>query len=226
MSKLDTNITMTSNEYRHCLVNGEPAIFHRWAEVEQIVIKDNRVLYQAHDYSSEINAIHGMFIIPEYMSCEKAKTIFGIVELKDGSVKKVEIENIKFTDTYIMKKKNKYSQANRTGGITYGKIIAVEFGDPLIEKEWDKIDYKFHDNGYERVYPNVATFSYEKYIVENNYIHRIDIFVNNDGTYHIHSYQKSKKNAVFTYSVRLCDWQIELIKFKVAQYYKSISDTK
>lgn len=91
----------------------------------------------------------------------------------------------------------------------------AEFGDPLMEKEWDKIDYKFHDNGYERVYPKSATFSYEKYNIENDYIHRIDIFVNDNGTYHIHSYQKSKNNNVFTYSVRLCDWQIELIKLKV-----------
>ncbi len=128
------------------------------------------------------------------------------IKMYDGDTRKV------FADIYIDDKFDYMAHLDKH----------AEFGDPLILKEWDKIDYKFHDNGYERVHPKSATFSYEKYNIENDYIHRIDIFVNDNGTYHIHSYQKSKNNNVFTYSVRLCDWQIELIKLKVDHHLEQL----
>lgn len=99
---LDSTITMTSNEYRPCLVNGQPAVFHRWADEEQIVLKTCSMQHFNKENFSDIKSFNNILVITPYTDFYKIKKVFGIVELSDGNVKRVEIKNIKFTDTYYL----------------------------------------------------------------------------------------------------------------------------
>lgn len=90
-----------------------------------------------------------------------------------------------------------------------------DFGNPLLEDYYDDVDYAFKKEGFERVYSDSTTFSYEKYDEKHNYIHCIAINIKDDGIYTIQSYQKSKKNSMFVYSVKLSKIENELIQRRI-----------
>lgn len=64
-----------ADEYRHCLVNGENALFHRWTEVREIVVPSPMV--GGH-------------------SGGEIQQLFAVVEMGDGSVQMIPPERIKF----------------------------------------------------------------------------------------------------------------------------------
>lgn len=87
------NVTPT----RPCTVNGSQAFFHRWVTEDKDLLKVGAMVhpreYQAlHDYYIENN------IVPGSCSLEKVTQTFALVEMLDGSVKKVPATDIRFTD--------------------------------------------------------------------------------------------------------------------------------
>lgn len=72
-----TNIINTAQELRPCFVNEKKALFHRWAEIREIVPP---------------SALRG-----GHSGGEIART-FAIVEFEDGTVGEVYANNIKFAD--------------------------------------------------------------------------------------------------------------------------------
>jgi hypothetical protein len=87
------NVTPT----RPCTVNGSPAFFHRWVTEDKGLLKVHAMTrpreYQAlYDYYIANN------IIPSSCSLEKMTETLALVEMLDGSMKKVPAIEIRFTD--------------------------------------------------------------------------------------------------------------------------------
>lgn len=82
---------------RPCLADGEPAIFHRWAEEDKDLLKIN-----AFTMPDEQAALHRRFtdtgVVPNCCSVETLRNCFALVEYPDGSVGRVKPELIRFTD--------------------------------------------------------------------------------------------------------------------------------
>ena len=82
---------------RTCLADGEPAIFHRWAEEDKGLLKIN-----AFTMPDEQAALHRRFtdtgVVPNCCSVETLRNCFALVEYPDGSVGRVKPELIRFTD--------------------------------------------------------------------------------------------------------------------------------
>ena len=66
-------VTIKSAEYRPCLVNGEDALFHKWATKDEAIFHFDDV--------------------------EKISMNCGIVEYRDGTIKEVRPESIQFLDS-------------------------------------------------------------------------------------------------------------------------------
>lgn len=87
------NVTPT----RPCTVNGSPAFFHRWVTEDKGLLKVHAMVrpeqqMALHQYYVE----HG--IIPSSCSLEKVSETVALVEMLDGSMKKVPAIEIRFTD--------------------------------------------------------------------------------------------------------------------------------
>lgn len=106
MRTLDGLLKIEPAEYRPCLIYGErEALFHRWVENDKVIFKIDRGFKEGSlkDLLNRITTIykeHNAIYSP-YVKIEKIKIFYGIVENGDGSIEKVDPENIKFLDTHV-----------------------------------------------------------------------------------------------------------------------------
>ena len=106
MSGLDGMITIETAKYRPCLVyRDREALFHRWVEADKVIFKIDRGFKEG-SLKDLLNRITTMYkehnaIYCPYVKIEKIKIFYGIVENGDGSIEKVDPENIKFLDTHV-----------------------------------------------------------------------------------------------------------------------------
>lgn len=77
MAGLNGTITYRSSEYRPCLVDGKKALFHRWEDISQIVSPS--LMVGGHNGGEN-------------------KSVAGIVEFEDGTIKEILPGQIQFTD--------------------------------------------------------------------------------------------------------------------------------
>lgn len=84
-------------EYRHCTVDGKKALFHMWAETENVLLKVNALLP-----TNTIRALKKEYETNGYITngfdTEKIKSIQAIVEYEDGTVDMVAPNKIVFCD--------------------------------------------------------------------------------------------------------------------------------
>ena len=82
---------------RPCLVDGKPAVFHRWVDEDKGLLKINAFVRMP-----EAEALNRTFhedgIVPNCCSMEKLRTTLALVEYPDGSVGKVKPELVQFLD--------------------------------------------------------------------------------------------------------------------------------
>lgn len=87
------NVTPT----RPCTVNGSPAFFHRWVTEDKVLLKTHAMVSPEHHRAMYEYYIANN-IVPNTCSLEKVTQTFALVEMLDGSVKKVPAIDIRFTD--------------------------------------------------------------------------------------------------------------------------------
>lgn len=101
MPSLDGTITFQSGEYRPCIVDEKRALFHRWIDKDQIILKTGFVL--KHEHAEAIRQrFEKDFIVPSGMTAEKTRVTLGIVEFEDGTIQEVLPTRIKFLDGGII----------------------------------------------------------------------------------------------------------------------------
>lgn len=111
MSGLGGTLTIETAEYRPCLVyEDREALFHRWVEADKVIFRIDRTFKEG-SLKELLNRITTMYkehnaVYSPYVQIEKVKSFYGIVENRDGSIEKVDPENIKFLDTYVNFKVN------------------------------------------------------------------------------------------------------------------------
>ena len=95
MAQIETQFKITT-ELRPCFVDDKKALFHRWITKETPIIKINAMLTEK--ALSRIASKVKDGIIPPSGDIVIQKTIFGIVEYRDGTVAEVEPTSIIFAD--------------------------------------------------------------------------------------------------------------------------------
>ena len=94
-----SNITIT-HELRPCYANNRKALFHRWIDKEQLIIKFSEYLYK--DTIMDIYREYRQSgLLPNSCKTEKITMSFAIVEYEDGTVAEVEPLKIRFADEKI-----------------------------------------------------------------------------------------------------------------------------
>ena len=97
---LPTTITVRNSEYRPCLVDGKKALFHRFVEDNQLLLQFEGFIPMKGNYVQKtIERYKTDNILPSDVKPKIVKAIFALIELEDGTVKKVDIESIKFLDS-------------------------------------------------------------------------------------------------------------------------------
>lgn len=101
MAAMDGTITMTTAEYRPCYVNDKKALFHRWIDKEEVLLKIKNCFVD----DSRIEEIENLYrekgVLPPVADVEKVKTTLAIVEYEDGTIDEVRPQQIKFADNKI-----------------------------------------------------------------------------------------------------------------------------
>lgn len=100
MAALDGTITMTSAEYRPCYVNDKKALFHKWTDKEEVMLKINGFLYED-KIEETVKLYREKGILPPSANVEKVKNTFAIIEYEDGTIDEVRPQQIRFTDDKI-----------------------------------------------------------------------------------------------------------------------------
>lgn len=93
----DSTITITTAEYRPCYVDGKKALFHRWIDKEQPIMKINAFCSNNH-IDTILDTFHKKGIIPAEADLTLHKDTYGIVEYADGTVAEVAPTLIRFDD--------------------------------------------------------------------------------------------------------------------------------
>ena len=82
---------------RTCEVDGKPALFHRWAEEDKGILKINAFVKQ--EQANEIVKLYREeSVVPTSCDIVVMRTTFAIVEYPDGSVHRVPVDRVRFTD--------------------------------------------------------------------------------------------------------------------------------
>jgi hypothetical protein len=88
-------IEIQNAEYRPCFVDGRKALFHRWAEKQQGILKFTNVC--SAEVIAEIKRQYKTNgIVPPNCEIETVIACLGIVEFEDGAVAEVEPSKIRF----------------------------------------------------------------------------------------------------------------------------------
>lgn len=88
-------IKIQNAEYRPCFVDGRKALFHRWEEKQQAILKITNVC--SAEVIAEIKRQYKTNgIVPPNCEVGTATACLGIVEFDDGAVAEVEPSKIKF----------------------------------------------------------------------------------------------------------------------------------
>ena len=82
---------------RLCLVDGKPALFHRWIDEDKALLHIN-VLTRPEEQQTLNRTFRNEGIVPECCSVEVVRNTYALVEYPDGSVGKVKPEMIQFLD--------------------------------------------------------------------------------------------------------------------------------
>ena len=82
---------------RLCEVDGQPAFFHRWVEEDRPLLQFNAPVKE-YDAIMTRQKFDQQGICPSNAIIEKARQTFALVEVLDGSVKKVAPEKVRFRD--------------------------------------------------------------------------------------------------------------------------------
>lgn len=85
------------SNYRPCLADGKPAMFHRWADEDRAFIRMN-LLIPEHEQRSIWREFHQTGYVPSGCSTEVQRVVVALVEYPDGSVGKVKPELVTFLD--------------------------------------------------------------------------------------------------------------------------------
>jgi hypothetical protein len=86
------------NEYRPCLAEGNRAIFHKWIDYEETFLKLDCTITSTR--FENIKDLYDQNILPNNCNLIKVNTTAALVELEDGTMKKVDIESIRFVDSF------------------------------------------------------------------------------------------------------------------------------
>lgn len=92
-------LTVKSSEYRLCEVNGKKALFHRWVESDSIFFNIKSFCSKEDLQFIMRNFKDHNVIFEGRAGIEKVKSFYGLVEYEDGTLEKVDPENIKFNDS-------------------------------------------------------------------------------------------------------------------------------
>lgn len=98
MAGLDGTITIKSGEYRPCVIDGKKALFHRWMDKEELVLKMQCVM-KSNDMRLIIERYKEMKCIPNCAEAEKITQTLAIVEFEDGAIREVLPTSVKFLDS-------------------------------------------------------------------------------------------------------------------------------
>lgn len=98
MANFFNTLEIQTEAYRPCIVKGKKeALFHRWAFDEKPLIHF-KVFMKPEMMEKYTKVIKEKDIYPHYASIVPVKTTMGLVEYRDGSVDKVDPEDIRFLD--------------------------------------------------------------------------------------------------------------------------------
>ena len=82
---------------RPCLVDGKPAIFHRWVEEDKALLRIDRFM-KPEDQARAFQLFNNTGVADASSTIEKLRVTFALVEYPDGSVGKVKPELVTFLD--------------------------------------------------------------------------------------------------------------------------------
>lgn len=85
------------NELRPCIVNGQKALFHKWAETENVILKFNG-LADAETIGKIRKEYRRLGCIPSNFTTEKIKAVVALVEYEDGQMDEVKASAVRFID--------------------------------------------------------------------------------------------------------------------------------
>lgn len=91
-----------SVELRPCYVDGKKALFHKWAQKDDIIVKTDGFFVSMRGIKEIKLYKKGGTLQKKYENIKISKTI-GIVEYADGTIAEVAPTNIKFADNEIQK---------------------------------------------------------------------------------------------------------------------------
>ena len=84
-------------DLRPCEVDGKPALFHRWAEEDKGVLKINAFV-KREQFEDLVSMYREESVVPGSCDVTVMRTTFAIVEYPDGSVHRVPVDRVRFTD--------------------------------------------------------------------------------------------------------------------------------
>ena len=93
-------LTMDELQARPCEVDGVPALFHRWADEDETLLKLD-ALRNLGDAASIYNEYKRFGIIGPEFSVEVIRKTYALVEYQDGTVHMVAPELVTFTDKVV-----------------------------------------------------------------------------------------------------------------------------
>ena len=87
-----------NDELRPCLVNEERALFHKWIVEDKMFVKFFRC-FRAEELKRQKLNIEADQVVPVQNDIEKVTNTYALVEFEDGTINKVEPEDVKFLDS-------------------------------------------------------------------------------------------------------------------------------
>ena len=92
-----TSEFIIKNELRPCIVNGQKALFHKWAETENVILKFDG-LADADEIRRIRKEYHRAGCLPPHFLTEKIKAVIALVEYEDGQMDEVRPCAVRFID--------------------------------------------------------------------------------------------------------------------------------